>query len=346
MTTFRYKPDKIKYLTSINTLDTMHRKHVSEFESRRKEISDLKSEKSLIGLQLSQIEKPELKSDFNTINDIKKRSQLKTRLQKINQELFDIENNVSELEYYSQTNDILLDYYNEVIPIQPTNNSENVEYSPSNDNLIKTDLSEDNLGRDDSNDMGNHFIVVHDNENVIETLTNGKSKLEELNLLSQKRRKPKKITRRRVRKTDIVNTKSILDFFNDKSEKQESSEENEDESSAKEPPQPPIEQVVSNKATLFDDYMTIIDKTYVRKEKKNMIRTCTKCDVEKTLIQSEGFYVCQKCGEVEHTIIESEIPSHKDSITEKSRYPYKRLNHLVEFFIHKIDLKMVLSNLI
>lgn len=337
MTTFRYKPDKIKYLTSINTLDTVHRKHVSEFEFRRKKISDLKSEITVIESKLSQLEKPESKSDPNTIDDIKKRSELKTRLQKINQDLFDIKNNVSELEYYSQTNDILLDYYNEMVAIQPINSSENVEYSPSNDTNKYDQI---NLERSDCSDMADHFKVIHDNDdNTNRTFTKKISKLEELNLLSQKRRKPKKITRRRVRKTDIVNTKSILDFFNDKSEKQEILYENEeDESSVKESPsQSSIEQTVSNKATLFDDYMTIIDKTYVSKERRNVIRICTnpKCGgVEKTLIQSEGFYVCQKCGEVEHAIIESEVPSHKDSITEKSKYPYKRLNHLVESTEH------------
>ena len=332
MTTFRYKPDKIKYLTSINTLDTVHRKHVCEFESRRKKICDLRSEISAIETQLLQLEKPESTSDTNSIYDIKRRSELKTRLQKINQDIFDIENNVSELEYYSQTNDILLDYYNEVVPVQALNSYENVEYSPSND-TYKTEVTEES-NCNEMIDIGGHFRVIHD-ESTVSTIIGGKSKLEELNLLSQRRRKPKKVTRRRARKTDIVNTKSILDFFSEKSEKQETSGEyDEDDGSAKEASQGSIEQIVSNKATLFDDYMVLVDKTYISREKKHLIRICNnpKCEsAEKTLMQSEGFYVCQKCGEVEHAIIESEIPSHKDSITEKSKYPYKRLNHLVEY---------------
>jgi hypothetical protein len=48
------------------------------------------------------------------------------------------------------------------------------------------------------------------------------------------------------------------------------------------------------------------------------------------LIQSEGIYVCQKCGKFEYIIIESEIPSHKDSMNEKPKYPYKTINHLIE----------------
>ena len=33
---------------------------------------------------------------------------------------------------------------------------------------------------------------------------------------------------------------------------------------------------------------------------------------------------------MEHVIIESEIPSHKDAINEKPKYPYKKINHLIE----------------
>ena len=341
MTTFRYKPDKIKYLTSINTLDTVHRKYVCEFESRRKKINDLKTEISTIENQLVQLAKPIQSNDQNISNDIKYRSDLKTRLQKIRRDLFDIENNISELEYYSQTNDILLDYYNETTPYEPFNQSDNVDYSPSSD----MDPVDQNIE--------NHFKIVNEIDGEIQISqpvkdVDGKLKLEELNLISQLKRKPKKVTRRRVRKTDIVNNKCILDFFSDKpittatqdTNTMESIEETEeveeivgkvtetvDEIKEKES----IEQLVSNKATLFDDYMTLVDKTYTSREKKNVIRTCTKCDVEKTLIQSEGFYVCQKCGEVEHAIIESEIPSHKDSVTEKNKYPYKRLNHLTEY---------------
>ena len=310
MTTFRYKPDKIKNLTLNNTLDTAHRKRVCEFESGRKKISLLKNEMSTVEHQLLQLEKPESKSDLNSIDCIKKRSQLKTRLQRIRQELFDIENNISEFEYYSQTNDILLDYYDEAIPIQPIIGSQTNDFSLMD--VIDSQLG--NIG-----DTSEHFKVIHDEESE-----GNKSKLDELNLLSQKRRKPKKITRRRLRKTDVVNSRSILDYL----DKPEKSGPVDSESPTKETS---IEQVVSNKATLFDNYMTIVDKTYVSKEKKNTIRMCNKCGVEMTLIQSEGLYVCQKCGEVEYVIIESEVPSHKDSVVEKSRYPYKRLNHLTEW---------------
>ena len=38
MATFKYKPDKIKYLNNIDTLDGTHRKIVSDFERKRCEL--------------------------------------------------------------------------------------------------------------------------------------------------------------------------------------------------------------------------------------------------------------------------------------------------------------------
>ncbi|AYV84200.1 MAG: late transcription factor VLTF3-like protein [Hyperionvirus sp.] len=334
MTTFRYKPDKIKYLTSINTLDTLHRKRVLEFESRRKRSDDIRNEISKLESDQSQMEKPMEKSETNTVIDIKQRSYIKSRIQKLKQELFDIENNISELEYYSQTNDILLDYYHEAFPTNTTL-SDNVDYSgeemSEQQELVVEEEERDGIPNrimeGSPNDLASDEQDGEMDSSIPNDNNTGKLKLEELNYRSQQKRKPKKVTKRRVRKNDIQNRKSILDFFSDKAtEEQEETDDKEQKESCS-----CIEQEVSNKATLFDYYMTLIDKTYVGKNKRNCIRVCTKCNVEKTLIQSDGFYVCQECGEVENAIIESEIPSHKDSVVEKHIFPYKRQNHLSEF---------------
>ena len=58
---------------------------------------------------------------------------------------------------------------------------------------------------------------------------------------------------------------------------------------------------------------------------------CLNCNIEKTLIHSEGIYVCKKCFEVESIIIDSEKPNYKDPTPEKSGYPYKRINHFNEW---------------
>ena len=130
------------------------------------------------------------------------------------------------------------------------------------------------------------------------------------NETSKNKRREKKPVKKRTIVKDIQ-TKSILEFLTNK-------KENDD-----------VEKLISNRASLFDEYLLLIDKDYF-KSKKNLLIICSKCNIEKTLIQSEGLFACQNCGEVEHVIIESEIPSHKDLITDKPKYPYKKINHLIE----------------
>ncbi len=77
--------------------------------------------------------------------------------------------------------------------------------------------------------------------------------------------------------------------------------------------------------------MKIIHKTSINIDKKDKLKLCSTCGVEKIIKQSEGICVCILCGEAEQIIVESEILSHKDTIVEKVHYPYKRINHLMEW---------------
>jgi predicted RNA-binding Zn-ribbon protein involved in translation (DUF1610 family) len=92
---------------------------------------------------------------------------------------------------------------------------------------------------------------------------------------------------------------------------------------------------VNNKASLLDTYNTLIDNTYTSKTKNNnVIRICSKCNIEKILNQSEGLYECTNCGEIEIIIIDSTIPSYKESTPEPITYAYRRINH--QLFIMKV----------
>jgi uncharacterized Zn finger protein (UPF0148 family) len=139
-----------------------------------------------------------------------------------------------------------------------------------------------------------------------------------LNETSKKNRKFKKTVKRRGIVNDTSKSKSILSFLSGNNENDGDHDTG-------------IEEITSNRATLQDEYLTLVDGGYVCSNmKSNPIKKCTKCNIDKTLFQSEGSYVCQNCGELEHVIIESEIPSHKDAINEKPKYPYKKINHLIE----------------
>ena len=133
-----------------------------------------------------------------------------------------------------------------------------------------------------------------------------------LNKLSQQKRKPKKPTKKRFKLTDGSNKKTILDYFNTN---------NKQEQETKAP--------TYNCASLLKDYEYLTDDTK-RKSKMTIIKWCDNCKIEKTLIQTEGIYVCQNCGDVETVMVENDIINYKEGTNEKPTYPYKRMNHLVE----------------
>ena len=87
------------------------------------------------------------------------------------------------------------------------------------------------------------------------------------------------------------------------------------------------------KAEILDEYLSLVDDNYVKKCDKEQLATklCNYCNIEKTIIQNEGLMVCQKCGDIEFTIIDSEKPSYKDPPPETSYFAYKRINHFNEW---------------
>ena len=133
-----------------------------------------------------------------------------------------------------------------------------------------------------------------------------------LNKINQQNKKVKKIVKKRFAESDGPKNKSIINFFG-------------------------IDNNELNKNTLSrnniqDKYISLVTENSdkYKNNKLNLIVQCSVCKVEKILFRSEGCYACPKCGEVEYIAIDSEIPSHKDSINEKQKYPYKKINHLKE----------------
>ena len=321
MATFKYKPDKVKYLNIVKTLDETHQKIASEFQENRSCLPEKESKLKEFKKELEKLSnnKVEITNEI-----IKKKSNLKEEIKKLENEIERIKKGTDEIEYYTRTGDILMDYYNII---------DNDDVSNNNINLSKIDSSsESDNDSNESNDSNT--------DNNIEETETKNEKLLLINKLSQSKRKEKKPTKKRIKNLDEVtnNSKNILTFFsklkNEKNnntnvENNDNNKENNDMD--KEKPINTVEKVVSNRASLYEMYMSIIDRRYAsEKIRTNYIKTCTTCNIEKTLIQSEGLYVCTQCGEVEHVIIESEIPNHKDSANEKPRTPYKKQTHLAE----------------
>src|SRR5438132_11060239 len=75
----------------------------------------------------------------------------------------------------------------------------------------------------------------------------------------------------------------------------------------------------------------MMDKEYACSKKHlNHSYRCKKCNLEKIVIHNEAIIACPKCGESDDIFIESDIPSQRETFTEKPKYPYKRIGHCIE----------------
>lgn len=284
MSTFKLKPDKVRNSTEIVTLDETHRKIVSDFNRRRRLLPNMKKKLEKMKNRLEILEKK--KGSTYTTEDIQEKSNLKSEISKIEEEIYDIENNLSEMEYYSKIDDVLMDYY-EIIQ------------------------QNDDLSYDDNPDLCKEKKKIEDEPEL--------DALDKLNILSKQKKKSAKTAKRRKKKKTLNDNKHILTFFGC-----ETTEENIEEED---------EGIIKNRAILFDQFRRLLDNEYIHNQNRSndIIKSCYNCGIDKTLIQSEGIFVCTSCGEVEMVIIESDRPNYKDAtIPEKPGYPYKRL------IIHKI----------
>ncbi len=301
MATFKYKPDKVKYLNIVKTLDETHQKFATEFHENRNMLPEKVSKLNELKKELEYFN-----SNLVEITDeiIRQKANIKDMIRKQEIEIDNIKNGRDEIEYYSKTSDILMDYYNL-------------------------------LDNDDDN-IKNTINISLDNNKEFDDNTETNEKLQMINKISQTKRKEKKPTKKRIKNMEDIsnkNSKNILSFFAKKQDIKENIDDDDNNSveESEVPIENKIETVVSNRASLFEMYMSILDKRFAcEKTKSGYIKMCNNCNLEKTLIQSEGLYVCTKCGEVEHVIIESEIPNHKESTNEKPRTPYKKQTHLAE----------------
>lgn len=311
MSTFKLKPEKVKYVTEIKTLDETHRKIVGEFQRRK---LMLPKKKATLQRLKNQLEKINSKSgSAYTNDDIRIRSKLKSDIKNLEDDIYDIENNISEIDYYSKTEELLMDYYA----------------------LID---KEDDQYYNDHPELGNIKQTSNNDSQELD-------KLDILNMLNKQKRKQKKITRRRKRRHNDNGHADIMSYFITpptvsessatvpESEDQNSASSNSDNNDRYSSNNCSDSNRTTDRSVLLDRFRLLIDNEYICEKNRNlaMIKKCDDCDMDKTLIQSEGIFVCQNCGEVEMIIIEAERPNYKDVVPEKPGYPYKRINHFNEW---------------
>jgi len=296
---FKQKNNKKKHLNIIETLGEKHTNYVCSINEKRNNVYKLKNELSHAKNKLVLLENKELRNE----NDIKNIAGLKNNINKLNEQIFNIENNVDIMNYLRKTSDIIIDYYNSA-PINTYDEQDkNDKINEQNNKIIDITNIEKKLNIKNNNNLN------HDDT------------LKYLNKISQKTRKEKKPVRRRRVLIDQPTGKSILNYINSETTNEK---DNNDEQITKK-----VNNII-NKASLYDTYMTFVDKKYTSKKKVNNIVMCDNCNLEKILLQTDGCYICTKCGETEYSIMEYETVVNKEITTEKQKYPYKAINHFRE----------------
>ena len=237
------------------------------------------------------INEDQVKSNKNLLILIEK------KIKNLNGELNNLYMSNDEMDYFEKTRDILLKYY-------------------KNENKLETTINQEIL-ESESDEEETKKISIKNEEDYDPLM----DRLNKLNDINNKSVKEKKTIKKKKNNVETPQTKSILTFLSNTTDCIETNLETEEN----------ISKIINEKGTLKEQYLSLTDSKYMcEKVKLSPIKICSSCNIEKTLIHSEGIYVCQLCGKFEYVIIESEVPSHKDSLNEKPKYPYKTINHLIE----------------
>jgi hypothetical protein len=311
---FKYKPYRIKFSQECKTLDELHVESTHKFDNINKQIDKLNKKIYLLSNKIK---------DNNNYTD-EEINNIKKNIDDLNQQIINIQINNDELEYYEKTKDVLIQYYE-------NSSKDNLNDIPdeiiiSDENIINTnfiindinnsdDLTYDNIEKNNI-EKNNIEKNITDNNDILDVPNDIMDRFNKLNEISNKEKKYKnQIKKRNIKK--VAEKKSILSFLSVDNSGNTVTE--------------PVTQVIHEKGTLKDLYLCLTDSSYVcNKVKLSPIKNCKNCNSELTLMQSEGYFVCQNCSQAEYVIIESEIPSHKDAMNEKPKYPYNPINHLIE----------------
>lgn len=107
---FKFKPDKIKYLSNVDTLDSSHKKIIENINKKRDEVPKKISKLNELKIDLENLDNR--RNEYSNIpNFISIRAKLIEDISCIEEELIQIENYEEETEYYSKTYQILFNYY-------------------------------------------------------------------------------------------------------------------------------------------------------------------------------------------------------------------------------------------
>ena len=168
MSDFKFKPDKIRYLNNVETIDSLHKNKVDIFMQNKLNLEEYKKNQEIFKKELNELNYNDCVS--KNINFLNKKTEYINKINDLEQKINNIINYDDELQYYQQTEEILFNYFNITDNSNYKNDVNNEDYLP---------LEENNEPKE-------------------------KSLLERLNENSKKKRKEKKVTRKRIKDVNTL----------------------------------------------------------------------------------------------------------------------------------------------
>ncbi len=303
---YKYKPDKHKYRVGIRTIDEIHKEHLEKFRKNRESLPEKKNQlmeyeaklKELRNFKTQYVESEDQLDDQIDQTDDANSGELDIQTLNYGKLKSSIKSKISKLkkEIYTTENFIdEMDYFSK------TGDVIYDYYDLTNGLLYNNTFDKNEKEIEDNINSSGKRVAVSD-ELLAITNTNKKKKL-------------KKPVKKRNKKENDKPQKTIMSFLL-------GSDEDPDEQD---------EKASDCRATLQNEYLIMVDKEYAcSKTKINPIKRCRECGIDKVIMHAESIITCPKCGESEEIFIESDVPLHKEAFMEKPKYPYRKINHLIE----------------
>lgn len=352
--------------TLSKTLDNKHTEMVQHFRSLQDMLPTHKQELAALEEEHETLKRAEAATPDSDAEMFLKKKMLNIRIEEKKKYIERIENRYEENEYYMRVGHILFDYYAmfdtdpqarghvarvEDVADKCDDNEGDVEIDGDEDGDIDGDGDEDgDIDGDvdgdaaDAADAGDTGDV--DALQTFERLANedggngdGMGSIERLLGGASRTRAtggsvaPKPVARTVRKDADVVPTKktaataparraadidnttqkNIMFFFDVKCGNTQDSSKN------------------NKKSVLHNKYMFEIQKYYSPEIKRTNQTLCPECGIERTMMVTEGIFVCQECCFMEKVIVDSERPSFREPPPEISYFAYKRINHFNEW---------------
>ena len=273
------------------TIDAKHNEMIVYFDNLQKSIPTLKKNLEKLIKEYKSFKDNSKKTCTDYIIEINTK---KDNILNLKNKINDIIENKELNSYYLKVGSLLHNYYENVE--NSKNNSSDIESFESN--LLNYDNNDNNDDNNDNNDDNNDML------------------------------------KKNIAPIESINNNSVLTFFKNRDKVEEKCIEKNSENSYTSMKISDFvkEESKFKKKIFLDDYLQKIDENYVNKISVDFtIYNCEVCNNEMTLYPSEGYQICNLCGNQEYVLIESDKPSFKDPPLEVCYFSYKRINHFNEW---------------